>query len=269
MGAPAVRGPRTSRRGRPHDAGDRADPGRAVVPGAVPVLPGPAAARSFQGPLTAGTVFASVAPAGDWQLAGASGATAARTSAFGWASRYAVPARTVGTLRFGDGFLPLLVLVFSVLAWGLAVAAWSTAVGSAGSGSGWAGPAAGRRVGRGTPTGRRRVVGRRRGDPVTGPVDAPSRTGPPAPRREPAPGWPAGRHARPAGARPVRGDRGGAGRGRGDRRGVHWPPRRPLRPRPRTADGVAVAPVDASTSSLFCAHRCGDGRRCRRHPRSC
>jgi GT2 family glycosyltransferase len=98
-------------------------PGVPVVTGAVPVLPGPAAARSFGGPLTAGTVFASVAPAGDWQLVGASGTVADRTPAFGWASRYAVPARTVGTLRFGDGFLPLLVLVFSVLAWGLAVAA--------------------------------------------------------------------------------------------------------------------------------------------------
>jgi len=98
-------------------------PGTPVVPGAVPVLPGPAAARSFAGPVTAGTVFVALAPAGDWQLVGSTGVVAPRSPAFGWAAGYAVPARTVGTLRFDDGILPLLVVVFSLLAWGLALAA--------------------------------------------------------------------------------------------------------------------------------------------------
>jgi hypothetical protein len=43
--------------------------------------------------------------------------------AFGWAARYAVPARTTAALQFDGGFLPVLIGVFSVLAWGLALAA--------------------------------------------------------------------------------------------------------------------------------------------------
>ena len=100
-----------------------ADPGTPVVAGALPVLPGAAAARSFRGPLVAGTVFSSAAPAGDWQLVTGSGATAARSDAFGWASRYAVTTPTTGTVRFDGGPVPLLSGLFSLLAWGLALAA--------------------------------------------------------------------------------------------------------------------------------------------------
>ena len=104
---------------------DRLDlpPGTKVVPGAVAVLPGAAASRSFHGPLVPGTVFASMAPAGSWQLVSGSGATLPRAPAFGWAARFSVPAATTGTLRFAGGLLPLLIGVFSVLAWGIALAA--------------------------------------------------------------------------------------------------------------------------------------------------
>jgi len=98
-------------------------PGATALPGAVAVLPGPSAARSFQGPLVPGTVFASVAPAGSWQLVGPSGAALPRSPAFGWAARYAVPTATSGTLRFAGGPLPLLIGLFSILAWTLALAA--------------------------------------------------------------------------------------------------------------------------------------------------
>ncbi len=98
-------------------------PWMAVVPGAQPVLPGAAASRSFQGPLTTGTLFSSAAPSGAWQLVASSGTTLPRSASFGWASRYAVPAATTGTLRFDDGILPLLAGVFSLAAWGVALAA--------------------------------------------------------------------------------------------------------------------------------------------------
>jgi GT2 family glycosyltransferase len=98
-------------------------PGTPVVPGVQPVLPGAVASRSFQGPLTAGTVFSSAAPSGDWQLVSGSGATVPRSDSFGWASRYAVATATKGTFRFEDGFLPLLAGLFSLAAWSLALAA--------------------------------------------------------------------------------------------------------------------------------------------------
>ena len=98
-------------------------PDTPVVPGARPVLPGAAASRSFRGPLVPGTLFSSAAPSGDWQLVAGSGATATRAESFGWAARYAVPASTVGTLRFDDGFLPLLAGVWALVVWGLALVA--------------------------------------------------------------------------------------------------------------------------------------------------
>ncbi|MGA2836316.1 MAG: glycosyltransferase family 2 protein [Acidimicrobiales bacterium] len=100
-----------------------AAPGVPILPGAVPVLPGPAAARSFRGPLATGTVFAAVAPAGKWVLVGDSGAVARRSSSFGWAARYRVLSTTTGTLRFEDGLLPLVMGVFSILVWALALVA--------------------------------------------------------------------------------------------------------------------------------------------------
>ena len=100
-----------------------ASPGTPVVPGVQPVLSGAVASRSFQGLLTAGTVFSSAAPSGDWQLVSGSGVTVPRSDSFGWASRYAVATATKGTFRFEDGFLPLLVGLFSLAAWSLALAA--------------------------------------------------------------------------------------------------------------------------------------------------
>ena len=100
-----------------------AGPTSPLVPGSVAVLPGPAASRSYQGPLVAGTVVASVAPSGRWQLVDGPGATAPRAPVFGWAAGYAVPARALGTLRFDGGILPPLIGVYSVLVWALALAA--------------------------------------------------------------------------------------------------------------------------------------------------
>ncbi len=99
------------------------DPGAPVVPGAVAVLPGVAAARSYTGPLGIGTVYASVAPSGSWKLVDGTGSAAARSSSFGWAAKYAVTAKGTGTLRFSGGFLPLVIGVFSLVVWGLAAAA--------------------------------------------------------------------------------------------------------------------------------------------------
>ena len=93
------------------------------MPGSVPVLAGPVASRSYQGPLVAGTVLASVAPSGRWRLVDSSGVTAPRSPVFGWAAGYALPARTTGTLGFDGGILPLLIGMFSVLAWAVALAA--------------------------------------------------------------------------------------------------------------------------------------------------
>ncbi len=100
-----------------------AGPTSPLVPGAVGVLAGPVASRSYQGPLVAGTVLNSVAPSGSWQLVDSSGTPAPRSPVFGWAARYAVATRTAGTLRFDGGILPLLIGVYSVLAWGFALAA--------------------------------------------------------------------------------------------------------------------------------------------------
>ncbi|MGD0882010.1 MAG: glycosyltransferase family 2 protein [Acidimicrobiales bacterium] len=100
-----------------------AGPGVPVLPGAVPVLSGPAAARSFRGPLVTGTVFAAVAPAGRWELVGGSGAVVRRSSSFGWAGRFWVPSSTTGTLRFDDGILPLVIGVYSIMVWVLALVA--------------------------------------------------------------------------------------------------------------------------------------------------
>jgi len=98
-------------------------PGGSVVPGAVAVLPGASAARVYQGPLVPGTVFASVAPSGNWSLVPSVGPVATRSESFGWAAKYAVTKKGVGTLQFTDGPLPAVIGTFTVLAWGLAIAA--------------------------------------------------------------------------------------------------------------------------------------------------
>jgi len=100
-----------------------AGPTTPVVPDARAVLPGATAARSFQGPVAAGTVYSSAAPSGDWRLVAASGASARRSDSFGWASRYTVTTPSTATLRFDGGLVPLVAGVFSVVAWFLVLAA--------------------------------------------------------------------------------------------------------------------------------------------------
>jgi GT2 family glycosyltransferase len=97
-------------------------PSTPLVPGALPVLPGPAASSAYAGPLTRGAVFASMAPSGSFSLGTASGADATRSPA-GWGARYAVEARTTGTLHFDGGLLPLVLGAYSVLGWALVLAA--------------------------------------------------------------------------------------------------------------------------------------------------
>ncbi len=97
-------------------------PGSGVVPGAEAVLPGPAAARSFQGPLTKGTVLAASAPAGRWSLAGPTGARVPQAPSFGWAARFRVATAGSGTLRFDGGLVAPLSFVVSIVTWLVAVA---------------------------------------------------------------------------------------------------------------------------------------------------
>jgi GT2 family glycosyltransferase len=115
--------------------------GASIAPGAVPVLPGPAASRSYRGPLSVGTVLAAVAPAGRWTLTGPTGATAIRSSSFGWAAKYRVTPAGVGTLRFENGWVGPASLVFSIIGW-LAVVTLLLAGRLAGP---WPGPRFGRR----------------------------------------------------------------------------------------------------------------------------
>ncbi|MGO8872774.1 MAG: glycosyltransferase [Acidimicrobiales bacterium] len=97
-------------------------PGSGVVHGAVPVLPGPAASRSFRGPLSVGTVLAALAPAGRWTLTTAGG-TAPRSSSFGWAAKYRVTTAGTGVLGFDGGLVVPLSFLASVVTWLVVVAA--------------------------------------------------------------------------------------------------------------------------------------------------
>ncbi len=98
-------------------------PGTPLVPAARPVLPGPAAGRSYTGPLPAGTVLAAEAPANRWELTTSGGRAAPRSGAFGWAPRYRVARATTGTLHFDGGLVPVAEGLFTVVVWLLAVAA--------------------------------------------------------------------------------------------------------------------------------------------------
>jgi hypothetical protein len=111
----------TASAGTPLSATAVSPPGSPLVAGAVPVLPGPAAARSYRGPVARGTVYAALAPAGRWALIGSGGAAAPRSSSFGWAATYRVTESTAATLRFGGGPATPLALLFSVVAWLAAV----------------------------------------------------------------------------------------------------------------------------------------------------
>jgi len=98
-------------------------PGASVVPGAVPVLPGPAASRSYRGTLSVGTVLAAVAPSGRWALTGPGGSPAPRSSWLGWAAKYQVTNPGVGVLRFDGGAVAPVSLVVSILTWLVVIAA--------------------------------------------------------------------------------------------------------------------------------------------------
>jgi hypothetical protein len=97
-------------------------PGLPLEPYAVPVLPGPAAARSYRGPLRVGELLAALAPAGRWNLVESGGTPAVRSSSFGWAGRYRVTASGAATLRFGGGLVTPVSFFVSVIAWLTAVA---------------------------------------------------------------------------------------------------------------------------------------------------
>jgi GT2 family glycosyltransferase len=100
-----------------------AAPGSKIVPGAQPVLPGPAASRVYRGPLSKGTVLTALAPAGSWSLLAPSGAPAPRAASFGWAGSYRVDAAGPSTLRFEGGLLVPLSCFLSIAGWLLAAAA--------------------------------------------------------------------------------------------------------------------------------------------------
>ena len=97
-------------------------PGAPIVRDARPVLPGPAAATSYRGPLAVGTVFSALAPADRWNLAERSGTTAARSISFGWAGRYQVTEAGTSTLAFDGGPSTPLSLLYSIIAWLAAIA---------------------------------------------------------------------------------------------------------------------------------------------------
>ena len=82
-----------------------------------PVLLGPAAATSYRGPLSIGTVLSATAPAGSWNLTEPNGTKAASAPSFGWAGKYRVTAKGVGTLGFDGGLITPLSSVGSVVFW--------------------------------------------------------------------------------------------------------------------------------------------------------
>jgi GT2 family glycosyltransferase len=95
-------------------------PSTSDLAGWAAVLPGLAGSQGFSGPLGAGTLFSSAAPAGDFQ-ATVNGQPTARRPAFGWASQYAVPAGSA-ELRFSGTPLVPLAMVAQFILW--VVVAW-------------------------------------------------------------------------------------------------------------------------------------------------
>jgi hypothetical protein len=80
------------------------------------VLPGPAASEGFFGPVGSGTVYAAMAPGGDWQLSVA-GSPAHASPAFGWATQFKVDKGGTGALRFAGLPLPALGGLAELLVW--------------------------------------------------------------------------------------------------------------------------------------------------------
>ena len=63
------------------------------------ILPGPPGSGGYVGPVGSGTVYAAMAPGGDWQLSVAGRGVRARP-AFGWATQFSVAKGGTATLRF-------------------------------------------------------------------------------------------------------------------------------------------------------------------------
>ncbi|MGA8725736.1 MAG: glycosyltransferase family 2 protein [Acidimicrobiales bacterium] len=96
-------------------------PGTPIV-AARPVLPGPAAAISYQGHVATGTVLSAVAPAGRFELETTTG-TATRAPWSGWASSYRVTRPGTATLSFDGGAVTPLADLLAVATWLAALAA--------------------------------------------------------------------------------------------------------------------------------------------------
>jgi GT2 family glycosyltransferase len=92
-------------------------PGTPIVAGLRPVLPGPAAASSYQGPLVPGTVLAALAPASRWALTAPKGQVLSSSQSFGWAARYTVTSSGTGTLRFTTDLWTPLGVAFQIVVW--------------------------------------------------------------------------------------------------------------------------------------------------------
>jgi hypothetical protein len=97
--------------------------GAAIVPGAIPVLPGPAASLSYQGTIPAGTVLSALAPAGRWSLVSADGTTYPMSAAFGWDGQYQVAGGGRATLRFNGSPWGPLSVGFELVLWLIVAAA--------------------------------------------------------------------------------------------------------------------------------------------------
>jgi hypothetical protein len=81
------------------------------------VLPGPAAASSYRGPLVPGTVLSALAPADRWALTAPSGQVVSSVPSFGWAARYDVTGSGTGTLHFNNDIWVPLGVAFQVVVW--------------------------------------------------------------------------------------------------------------------------------------------------------
>ncbi len=81
-----------------------------------PVLPGPAGSASYAGTVAAGTVLASYAPAGRWQLSVAGRAVAGRP-AFGWAAQFPGTPAGPATLAFSSSALMSAGTALMLAAW--------------------------------------------------------------------------------------------------------------------------------------------------------
>jgi hypothetical protein len=83
----------------------------------VGVLPGAPTARTYAGPVPAGTVGVAMAPAGRWSLSTSTGTATAVSPAPAWAARFRVPVATNAVLRFDGGPWPALAVAYDLVVW--------------------------------------------------------------------------------------------------------------------------------------------------------